>query len=77
MIDFILQLLSALPLLVGLWLMGNKKLLGVLLACIAEVFTTVIGITHGVWNIVLIGAVLFIVQLRNFIKWKRENTKWI
>ncbi len=73
MIDFIVQFLATSLLLVGLWLMGNKKLSGPILACLAEVFTTAVGIMHNAWSIVVIGAVLFIIQGRNAIKWYKEG----
>lgn len=76
MLDFIIQFLGAIPLLAGLWLMGNKHLLGPFLAFIAEGFTTIIGITHHVWSIILIGVVLFVVQGRNFFKWRAEGVQW-
>lgn len=77
MIDFIIQFLAASLLLSGLWIMGNKKLLGVLLVIIAEIFTTIVGIMYGTWSIVVIGVCLTIIQSRNFIKWKKEKTPWI
>lgn len=76
MIDFIIQTLGAIPLLIGLWLMGNKRLIGPFLCFVAEFFTTVVGITHHVWSIILIGDVLFVVQLRNSLKWKNEGVSW-
>jgi hypothetical protein len=75
--DFIFQFLCTTLLLSGLWIMGNKKLLGVLFVIIAEIFTTTVGVTHGVWSITVIGICLAIVQTRNFIKWRSENTPWI
>jgi hypothetical protein len=77
MLDFALQSLSAIPLLLGLWLMGNKKLLGPLLAWVAEAFTAVVGFEHHTWSIVLIGVVLFVVQGRNFLKWRPEGVRWL
>jgi hypothetical protein len=46
MLDFIIQFLAAVPLLIGLWLMGNKRLLGPFLCFMAEGFTTTVGIQH-------------------------------
>lgn len=76
MIDFIVQFLGAVPLLVGLWLMGNHRRSGVLMAFLAEGFTTAVGIMHHVWSVILIGVVLFVVQGRNFWKWQREGVRW-
>lgn len=76
MIDFMLQFLCAVPLLLGLWLMGDKRLLGPFLCFVAEGFTTAVGVTHHVWSIVLIGVVLFVVQGRNFLKWRAEGIGW-
>lgn len=76
MIDFVIQFLATVLLLVGLWVMGNKRLLGPFLAFAAEFFTTIIGITHHTWSIVVIGGVLFVVQGRNFFKWKKEGVQW-
>lgn len=75
-IDFVVQFLAAIPLLVGLWLMGNRRRSGPFLAFIAEGFTTYVGITHHTWSIVLIGVVLFVVQGRNFLKWQKEGVRW-
>lgn len=76
MVDFIVQLLSVVLLLTGLWLMGDKRLRGPFLACIAEVFVTIVGIQHQTWSIVVIGVCLGFVQGRNFLKWYRERTPW-
>ena len=76
MIDFIVQFLATTLLLSGLWIMGNKKLIGVLMVVIAEGFTTAVGIMYGTWSIIVIGICLTVVQGRNFIKWKKENTPW-
>lgn len=76
MLDFTVQFLATVLLLSGLWIMGNKRLLGSLLAFIAEFFTVFVGIMHDAWSITLIGAVLFLVQLRNFIKWRRAGVPW-
>lgn len=76
MIDFLVQFLSMALLLVGLWLMGDKRLIGPFLAFLAEGFTTAVGITHHVWSIIVIGSVLFVVQGRNFWKWRREGIPW-
>lgn len=76
MIDFLIQAAGAFGLLLGLWLMGDKRLLGPFLCFLAEGFTTVIGITHHVWSIIVIGAVLFVVQGRNFWKWRKEGVRW-
>lgn len=76
MLDFLIQFLSATLLLVGLWLMGNKRLIGPFLAFVAEAFTTIVGVEHHVWSVIVIGAVLFFVQGRNFFKWRREGVRW-
>lgn len=76
MFDFFIQLFAAVPLLVGLWLTGNKRLLGPFLCFIAEAFTTTVGVMHHTWSIILIGAVLFVVQGRNFLKWRSEGVNW-
>jgi len=57
--DFIVQFFAASLLLSGLWIMGNKRLLGPFLAFIAEAFTTVVGIEHKAWSIIVIGAVSY------------------
>lgn len=77
MTDFIVQFLAAFLLLVGLWQMGNNKLIGPFLAFVAEFFTTIVGIQHHAWSIVVIGAVLFVVQGRNFYKWRRMGVRWV
>ncbi len=76
MFDFIVQSLATVLLLVGLWLMGDKRLLGPFLAGVAEVFIVVVGWTHGAWSIVVIGVFLGFVQARNFLKWKKEGVAW-
>lgn len=76
MIDFIVQAMCVVLLLLGLWLMGDKRLLGPFLCFVAEGFTAAVGIMHHTWSIIVIGVVLFVVQARNFWKWKREGVRW-
>jgi hypothetical protein len=76
MLDFVVQALAAGLLFIGLWLMGNKRLLGPCITAIAEVFTTTVGIWHHTWSIVLIGVVLAVIQSRNFFKWRQEGVSW-
>lgn len=76
MIDFTIQFFGTAFLLIGLWLMGNKRLIGPFLAFLAEGLTTIIGITHHVWSVIVIGVVLFFVQGRNFLKWRAEGVGW-
>jgi hypothetical protein len=75
-LDFFIQTAATVLLLVGLWVMGNMRRSGVLMAFAAEGFTTAVGIMHHVWSIVVIGAVLFVVQGRNLLKWSRDGVKW-
>jgi hypothetical protein len=56
--------------------MGDQRLLGPLLAALAEILTTAVGIMHGAWSIVVIGVVLFVVQTRNFVKWYQQGARW-
>lgn len=76
MLDFIVQSLAAGLLFYGLWSMGNKRLRGPFITAVAEIFTTIVGVTHKTWSIVLIGIVLTVVQGRNFLKWRKEGTEW-
>lgn len=76
MIDFTVQFMAIVLLLAGLWLMGNKRLLGPFLAFCAEAAWFVVGVTHHVWSAWVLGAVLFVVQLRNFLRWRREGAPW-
>jgi hypothetical protein len=76
MLDFLTQFFGMSMLLIGLWLMGSKRLIGPFLCFLAEGLTTYVGIHHHVWSMTGIGIVLFFVQLRNFIKWKREGISW-
>lgn len=76
MLDFFIQFFSVVLLLSGLWLMGNKRLLGPFLCFAAEGFTAAVGISHHTWSITIIGVVLFFVQGRNFLKWRREGAPW-
>lgn len=71
-----MQFLAAVPLLVGLWFTGNKRLLGPFLCFLSELFWIGVGVMHNLWSAILIGAVLFMIQLRNFLKWKAEGVQW-
>jgi hypothetical protein len=76
MFDFLVQSLAAGLLFYGLWTTGDTRLRGPATCFMAEIFTTIVGVTHHTWSIVLIGGVLFFVQLRNFLKWRAEGVKW-
>ena len=75
-VDFVVQSLAAFLLFTGLWLTGNKRLLGPFVTLIADIFNGYVGITHHVWCITLISSVRFVIQGRNFVKWYRERTGW-
>jgi hypothetical protein len=75
-IDFIVQSLAAGLLFYGLWQMGNRNLRGPFYAALAEIFTTIVGYWYGTWSIVLIGVVLFVVQARNFMQWRKDGVAW-
>jgi hypothetical protein len=74
--DFLIQLVGTVLLLSGIWFTGNKRLLGPFLAFISEFFMAVIGVQHHAWSIVVIGSVLFVIQGRNFLKWRKDGTEW-
>lgn len=76
MFDFITQFLCTVLLFAGLWFSGNKRLLGPFLAFIAEFFTTIVGFKHHAWSIIIIGVGLFVIQGRNFLKWRKEGVAW-
>lgn len=76
MLDFLIQSAGMILLLWGLWLMGDKRLIGPAMAGIAELITTYVGIKHHVWSIIVIGVVLCFVQARNFWKWRQEGVAW-
>lgn len=76
MIDFILQILSALLLFYGIWQTGNNLLRGPVITLFAELLTIFVGVIHGVWSLILIGIVLFIIQGRNSRKWFKEGKEW-
>lgn len=76
MVDFLIQSAAALGLFYGLWQAGNIRLRGPFFAMLAEVFTVAVGIMHEAWSIWVIGGVLFFVQGRNFLKWKKEGAGW-
>lgn len=76
-VDFAVQATAAVGLFYGLWQSGNTRLRGPLACFIAEAATTLVGIKHPeAWSMIVIGGVLFIVQLRNFLKWKKEGKAW-
>ena len=76
LLDNGLQLFGTSFLLVGLWLTGNRALLGPALATVSEVMLMIVGVWHGVWSLFVIGLALFFVQGRNFLKWRREGVAW-
>jgi hypothetical protein len=76
MIDFMLQAVSTLLVLYGVWQVGNGRLRGPLVLVVANVITVYVGLTHGVWSIVCIDAALFFIQIRTLVKWHRELREW-
>ena len=75
-LDHLLQFLGTALLLIGLWLMGNRLLIGPFIATVAELMLMAVGIWHGVWSLFVIGFALFFVQGRNFLKWRSEKVSW-
>ena len=73
MIDHVIQTFAVVLLCYGLWETGNYKLRGPIIAAIAEVFVVAVGINHGAWSVVMIGTILFFIQLRNAWIWWRDE----
>jgi hypothetical protein len=71
-----LQFAAAAVLLVGLWLMGNNRLLGPTLAAASEVLWVLVFWPRGMWGGVFLSLVLAVMQTRNAIKWYREGVRW-
>lgn len=75
-VNLALQFVAAGILLVGLWQMGNRKLIGPALATIAEVLWVVAFVPNEIWGGVFLSVVLTIFQGRNFVKWYAERVPW-
>lgn len=76
MFDFLIQFLAMVLLLVGLWEIGNEKLRGPFLGFTSNIFTMILGVTHHLWSFLVIGILVFVIQGRNFFKWKKEGVQW-
>lgn len=76
MMDFVTQAVGYGGLIYGLYTMGDNKLRGPLIAMFSEAALVGVGVNHQVWSLTLIGLTLFIVQGRNFLKWKAAGVKW-
>jgi hypothetical protein len=52
-----------------MWLMGNKKPMGPLVAIASEVVWLGLIIKASLWGLLPLNAALVVIQTRNFIKW--------
>jgi hypothetical protein len=73
----IVQFIAAGILLVGLYLMGNQKRLGPLLAAASEALWIAVFLPPHLWGGIFLSTVLFCMQARNFIKWSRAGLPWL
>ena len=61
---------------VGYWLIGNRNKWGhVLMLCSQPLFLAVIFITKA-WGLLPMNIFMWIITIRNTIKWHLEETKW-
>ena len=58
---------------VSSWLIGNKSLLGPLLAIGSCLLLIIVNAYAGLWILIPMCAVSAVIQGRNYIKWKRET----
>ena len=72
-----LQFFAAGVLLLGLWLMGNHKRIGPLLASLSELLWIIVFLPSHLWGGVFLSAILFAMQARNFFKWSQEGVPWL
>jgi hypothetical protein len=75
-LDVATQLIATALLLYGLYVMGNHKRRGPLLAALSEVLWVVVGIQHSIYGLVLLSVILAVMQARNFVKWTKEGIAW-
>jgi len=61
----------------GVWKVGNKKKIGFILAAICNITWMVVALmtTPKLYGLLTVVCVLFVMNIRNFIKWKREEFK--
>jgi hypothetical protein len=76
MLYLLLQFVAAGILLLGLFLMGNHRKSGPLLAALSEALWIGVFIPPRLWGGIFLSSILFIMQMRNFIKWYKEGVSW-
>ncbi len=72
----LLQFFATGVLLLGLYLMGNHRKSGPLLAALSEALWIIVFVPVDLWGGIVLSTILFIMQMRNFIKWHREGVVW-
>ena len=75
-LNLAMQFVAAAVLLLGLYLMGNYRRSGPLLAGASELIWIAVFVPYEMWGGIFLSSVLFVMQARNFLKWSREGARW-
>ena len=60
--------------LVGIWKVGSKRKAGFLLFILAEALWTYVAFKHRLYGLLLVVWPAFFINVRNYYKWKREES---
>lgn len=69
----LLQIVATVATLSSTWLMGNKHITGPFVGLIGDVAFMVINALAGLWLLVPVAMLSFVIHTRNAIKWWKEN----
>ncbi len=59
--------------LTGVFLLGNKNKIGFLIFMMASASWVTFGVLVGSWAVVLGSTIFFVMHLRGFLKWRRDE----
>lgn len=59
----------------GGWLIGNKKTIGFYLNICGLITWIIVAITSQIYGLLLVAIFAMIVNIRNILKWRKENGK--
>lgn len=76
MIDGALQCASVILLLYGSWESGSLRSRAILAKLAGSTVTFVVATIHFIPGIMVLNAVLFTMQVRNLIRWRRNGVPW-
>ena len=69
----IMEIIASILAIVSVYLYGNKSMKAPVFGMLAQIYWTYFCYTLGMYGLLILCVVMFVIHVRNYFKWKREK----